>query len=777
MAHFSVDTHLFRELGELLVGRDSTALVELIKNAYDADATEVTVYGQNLRSSAGGMIRIVDNGSGMDPGEFENGFLRIASRSKELGDRRSKKFKRRFTGAKGIGRLAAHKLARVLVIESDPAQRNGSVPKEGVRARIDWDKVEAHETLEELANATDAVSVSRVPLAPQYKPGTTIVLENLRRPWSVAGHNRFLSEFQSIEPPIVFRERLPTSAVPKALLFSTPVIRDASGKAGTFVVNLQGELEVGEDYWPTVVNAASWVLEIVADAVSGMVSYAVAPTNNTLKEYPFARTYSYQEKHPAGNAGPWFQARILIRSGQLQGTKQVKEWAGKNYGVRVYVEGFRVLPYGEPRNDWLGLDADVTRRQRRVDEEDSEGQDSIASQFPESETVGLKALPNRQYFGGVFLTQQGAHALRTLVNREGFVPDESYDHLANLVRRGIDLATRARAATTASADAAPSEDSTSRKSRPRKGKPTGSEPPSERVEVVRRTVAAAATYARDARRLVAEGQYKNAEARIEQSLDLINSVAGVTEELARETAMVRALAAAGTQLASFVHEVNSLIGMVTTLDERLEEVRSLAARKPIRGKDLAGVQADVRALRRMIERQAVMLIDIVTVDARRRRSRMALADRFDSAQRLVQHAAEGRRISIENRIPKEMVTGPMFEAELTAVFVNLLSNAVKAAGNGGKIRATGSLSDDATEFVVRVENTGTSVPVESGERWFKPYESTTTAIIPGLGQGMGLGLPITRRILEDQGGRILFARPSRGFATAIQFWLPVPKTR
>ena len=31
MPHFTVDTHLFRELGELLVGRDSTALVELIK--------------------------------------------------------------------------------------------------------------------------------------------------------------------------------------------------------------------------------------------------------------------------------------------------------------------------------------------------------------------------------------------------------------------------------------------------------------------------------------------------------------------------------------------------------------------------------------------------------------------------------------------------------------------------------------------------------------------------------------------------------------------------
>src|SRR5687767_8944404 len=118
MANFTVDTHLFRELGELLVGRDSTALVELIKNAYDADATSVTVHGESLNSSQSGRIVITDNGIGMTPQQFEAGFLRIASRIKEEGDRRSPLFGRRYTGAKGVGRLAAHKLARFLAVES-----------------------------------------------------------------------------------------------------------------------------------------------------------------------------------------------------------------------------------------------------------------------------------------------------------------------------------------------------------------------------------------------------------------------------------------------------------------------------------------------------------------------------------------------------------------------------------------------------------------------------------------------------------------------------------
>ena len=91
-ARFTVDTHLFRELGELLVGRDSTALIELIKNAYDADATEVIVHGENLDDPERGQILVMDNGTGMTRDQFITGFLRIASRLKDQGPRRSRVF-------------------------------------------------------------------------------------------------------------------------------------------------------------------------------------------------------------------------------------------------------------------------------------------------------------------------------------------------------------------------------------------------------------------------------------------------------------------------------------------------------------------------------------------------------------------------------------------------------------------------------------------------------------------------------------------------------------
>lgn len=82
VAKFTVDTQLFRELGELLVGRESTALVELIKNAYDADARAVYVEGRDLGDPEHGQILIQDNGVGMTREEFEGGFLRIAACTK-----------------------------------------------------------------------------------------------------------------------------------------------------------------------------------------------------------------------------------------------------------------------------------------------------------------------------------------------------------------------------------------------------------------------------------------------------------------------------------------------------------------------------------------------------------------------------------------------------------------------------------------------------------------------------------------------------------------------
>jgi signal transduction histidine kinase len=113
----------------------------------------------------------------------------------------------------------------------------------------------------------------------------------------------------------------------------------------------------------------------------------------------------------------------------------------------------------------------------------------------------------------------------------------------------------------------------------------------------------------------------------------------------------------------------------------------------------------------------------------------------------------------------------MFPAEITLVFSNLLTNAVKAAGRKGRVRAKARADADGN-IHLKIENTGVAVKFQESERWFRPFESTTVATDPVLGQGMGLGLPITRNMLEDYGATIEFVTPSPGFATALEIVFP-----
>ena len=445
VAKFTVDTHLFRELGELLVGRDSTALIELIKNSYDADATEVTVHGEYLDDPARGGILVTDNGTGMNSEEFEKGFLRIASRMKDQGSRRSATLKRRYVGAKGIGRLAAHKLAKILEVTSirrypDP-QRN----REVLYAKLDWDEIERFETLDSI-DTDEAVYIECKPSAGTDTSGTTLLLSRLRRAWTQAERSRFFAEVQSFEAPGFLQESLPRSVLSEPLLFATPTIRDASNKNESayskFQVRLEGEFAAGEDYWELVAETAAWVVEIEAASGSDEVHFVIAPTERTRKGNADAVSARHSIRHPAPGEGPFFHARILVREGSLRARRDERVWASRASGVRVYMEGFRVLPYGDQRDDWLSIDADYTRRPRQLEllqelRLSSEGMDP---------NEALIAVPNNNYFGAVFLTHESCPTLRVLVNREGFVPDSGFDTLIRLVRIGIDLCTRARAA-------------------------------------------------------------------------------------------------------------------------------------------------------------------------------------------------------------------------------------------------------------------------------------------------------------------------------------------
>ena len=776
MPRFTVDTHLFRELGELLVGRDSTALIELIKNSYDADATEVIVHGENLDDPERGRIVVMDTGCGMTREQFISGFLRVASRLKEQGARRSTLFGRRYTGVKGIGRLAAHKLARKLEVESIHAGSSEGGERTALHAVIDWDAIEHYETLDDMPESV--VSLDKRDARQSAISGTTLTLSRLRRPWTAKERSKFFTEVQAFDAPAFIQQGLPRTVVAQPLLFESPIVRDANrtvetGRGGGFQVLLEGEFAAGEDYWELMAPTANWVLEIRAERASGLVHFAIAPTSRTLAENPRAKGQMTTIAHPAPKGGPFFDARILVREGphRGKGARDRSAWASKVAGIRVYLEGFRVLPYGD--DDWLSMNADYARRLRQL--EMLEGLD-LASEWKRVDPdEGLTRLPSNNYFGGIFLTQEKAPTLRILVNREGFVSDAGLDTLVELVRTGVDLSTRVRAASNLAAR----ERRRQERKRKREPSPTTNGPGSDSdgvdAEIDGRQslpdiIADAEASIKEARSLVSQGKAEAAQPKILQAVRRMDEARERAAAVISEGSLLRILASVGTQMAAFVHEINGLLGAAQTLDRALKAILDgggLSREERRRLRQAWNVAVD---LERALERHASYLIDVVTPDARRRRSRQRFADRFEAAVRLVRHYAERHRVDIRNRIPASLTSPPMFPAELTTVFANLLTNAVKATRQDGEIDA--SAISEADFVKVRIQNTGVAVNLSDAERWFRPFESTTGDVDPALGQGMGLGLTITRSMLDYYGVAVRFVEPESSYATCIEVAFP-----
>lgn len=771
MPIFTVDTHLFRELGDLLVGRDSTALFELIKNAYDADAASVTVIGTDLSEAEIGKIIVLDNGCGMDAKTFKRGFLRVASRMKDSGERRSVKLHRRFTGAKGIGRLAAHKLAKHLQVNSIHGDAGGKSRK-GIVASIDWDAIEKLETLDQIELNKQVVLVPK-----RYKNeltvGTKITLSRLRRGWTAEEREHFVAECQAFQPPLEITAAQVPKQLPELLLFSQPKVRECHALDNGFTLHLEGDFESGESLWPTIVASSQWVIEIDAREEDknneACIDYGISPTSKALAENPTWLRRQFTVAHPRPIEGPFFQARIFVQvdpKAKASERKRIREQSG----VRVYVEGFRILPYGEPGNDWLSLDSDYARRSN-LDFKDIV--DRIYNPEDKDQHWEAMSLPNRSYFGGIFLTQEGAAGLRPLINREGFLPDAAFLVLKNTIRQGIDLCTRVRAASTFR------EREQARQERLRRRQlaantESGNQPATQSNYVTPEPLQAAASRATDLlqeiREVFSGSRVEGAEEILARVPDAVEALKDSAERLADEAPMIRVLASVGTQMAAFVHEIRSLLGTAQVVEEALGRVLKVLKLADEVRRQLSGIRTTIAEMRQYLERQAAYLLDIVTPDATRRRSRQKLSECFDSGFRLLRSIAEKRDIEVNNNIPVGLKSPPMYRAELTTVFSNLLSNAIKAVKRHGRIKATAERSDNGV--VLRVQNTGDAVDLEDSERWFLPFESSRSDVDSAIGQGFGLGLTITRNMLEPYGAGIRFVEPDDTFATAVEITFP-----
>lgn len=424
-------SHILSLLGNELIGSDSLAIFELVKNAYDADAENIKINFIDLNTPNQKII-IEDDGHGMTSEVIQDVWLTIGTDFKRGRNRKeSPKFKRVSFGNKGVGRLAVHKLAKVITLET---QTQGDMFSN--RLTIDWKTlIESKEYIQELEVDIEYVGETLF----EKGQGTRIILSNLTTPyWTKKTLKDLVRKIENIKNP--FKE------------FSNFNIEiNCNDWHQEWIDNVKSPIEILKDSlyqfdfeitkWdksesentdedfaefrysytfnpPTQTKIASRVVEKAPKSDSSLNNNKFH-IGELFKEIDGEDNYSkYLRNRDIKNIGPisgtfyvFNQNSHLLNMNFGGQINAVKSFIKDNSGVKIFRDNIRVYNYGEPNDDWLRLDLDKIQR--------------TGDHFGKKVTVGVVELDLK-------MSNEG---LIEKTNREGFIDNQEFEKFQSIVKR------------------------------------------------------------------------------------------------------------------------------------------------------------------------------------------------------------------------------------------------------------------------------------------------------------------------------------------------------
>jgi len=229
-------------------------------------------------------------------------------------------------------------------------------------------------------------------------------------------------------------------------------------------------------------------------------------------------------------------------------------------------------------------------------------------------------------------------------------------------------------------------------------------------------------------------------------------------------------------LANMSHELRTPLNAIIGFSEILRDQR-FGPLNPRQARHVDNVLSSGRHLLQLVND----VLDLSKVESGRMELRLApidLRETLGEAVAIVRAVADAKQIEIEVSLPEPQPPLIADQGKLRQVLYNLLSNAVKFTPDGGQVRvearqAPGSGPPGAVpgELLVMVADTGIGIPERDQRRIFEVFEQAESPL-SRVNPGTGLGLALTRKLVELHGGRIWGARPGR--AGGCFLWLPRP---
>lgn len=409
---FKMTARVLAHLGEDLIKDESIALLELVKNSYDAGATKCVVdfnfdiFGSLIE------ISISDNGSGMSLDTIENIWLVIGTDNKKnklISHRQG----RLPLGEKGIGRLGVHKLGNDIKLYSKHSDENE------VYVSIDWSKLAESKDIDDFKIDYGYSSDSHFF---DKQTGTKIIVRNLKGEWNRRKLRSVFRDLTTLNSP--FSEKSDSFEVLVSSnnnVFSGLPNLEAIKNAGLYYghCTLEGSIITEFSYEFKPWNVLD---KIKSRSLTALDEYEKVLIHNVEVETETGKVVKREKRLDLNeyNIGRvQFDVIMYEKDSSVFSLlniekKGLNDYLKENSGIRVYRDNMRVFDYGEPGNDWLSID------KRRL-----------------SRSGG--SISNSLLLGSVMLDRISSYGLREKTNREGFIEDEAYFAFVDAISYVMDL--------------------------------------------------------------------------------------------------------------------------------------------------------------------------------------------------------------------------------------------------------------------------------------------------------------------------------------------------
>lgn len=702
---FRFSSRFSQLIGRNLISNPIVAVSELVKNSYDADADNISVEFSNLLSGIA-TLKIIDDGEGMSFEDVAAKWMMVGTDNKVHSPITNKG--RRKLGEKGIGRFSVERLAKRLEITSTKEGNNFAIS-----FSIDWDRYETYEG--EFSQLTH--KVIKIPCDVQ-KNGTTLILEGLRDIWGKDELLNLQKELELLRPininKISYKKyEFPGMSV-RINLIAPDVLKSKRFVDSNFINYAQAHL-----YGEIKENRTAVVRVSIKSNIS-------ASKTDIFEEYTF------NDSDLDTSCGPvTYEAFVFLKDKRLYRSLSVENKNMDDYlnafcGVKIYRDGFRILPFGDNDNDWLELNAKRTG--------------SPEFRIATYNTIGV-----------VYITRDKNPGLQDVLSRENMYETMQYLSLKKFVNMAFEKYTALQLSARKSKERKVKEEGQLALSDVQKAVSAFSSQIGTLKQAVSETTNDQTPEQRNAHIAVVEEHVSRIVSTAENSLEKLkyayNYYKKQTDFRSREMQIYRNIATLGISAAMFGHEaLNQTVESKAIIKDIFAENLYLLETANTLAQQLKDLQEDLI----LIDEKADFYRNYLRKEKQDRSRYVNINSILTSLIEQHKNAFKSIGVSIDLRLEceeKEFYSWG-YEGDLDTIFTNLITNAYKALK-----KATGEkyfrfqLDFRNGNIIINTVNNGQPISQKNRAKVFEPLFSTYS-------DGTGLGLTIIQDTLFQYQGSI-----------------------